>query len=51
LTPIEIFIFRDHNIDDATFNRIKEKDKIKVCIIGTRIELGSSSVSVIGKLA
>ena len=51
LTPIEIFIFRDHNIDDASFNRIKEKDKIKVCIIGTRIELGSSSISVIGKLA
>jgi DNA-directed RNA polymerase subunit E'/Rpb7 len=51
LTPIEIFIFRDHNIDDATFNRIKEKDKIKVCIIGTRIELGSSSISIIGKLA
>ena len=51
LSPIEIFIFRDHNIDDASFNRIKENDKIKVCIIGTRIELGSSSISVIGKLA
>jgi DNA-directed RNA polymerase subunit E'/Rpb7 len=51
ITPIEVFIYRDHNLDDmAAFNRIKEKDKFRVCIIGTRIELGSSSISVIGKI-
>ena len=50
IEPIEIFIFRDHNLEDVTFNRIKEKDKIKVCIIGTRIELDSPTISVIAKL-
>ena len=50
IQPIEIFVFRDHNLEDSTFNRIKEKDKIKVCIIGARIELGSPTVSVIAKL-
>jgi len=50
IQPIEIFIFRDHNLDDSSFNKIKEKDKIRVCIIGTRIELGSPTISVIAKV-
>jgi DNA-directed RNA polymerase subunit E'/Rpb7 len=50
IRPIEIFVYRDHNLADAVFNRIKEKDKIKVCIIGTRIEIGNSTVAVIAKL-
>jgi DNA-directed RNA polymerase subunit E'/Rpb7 len=50
IQPIEIFVYRDHNLEDSTFNRIKEKDKIKICIIGTRIELGSPTISVIAKL-
>lgn len=50
IQPIEIFVYREHNLDDATFNRIKEKDKIKICIIGIRIELNSPTISVIAKL-
>lgn len=50
INPIEIYILREHNLENPIFNRVKEKDKIKVCVIGTRIEINNPKIYVIAKL-
>lgn len=48
--PIIIFIARDHHIENAYFNNVKENAKINVKVIGIRYELNDPYISVIAKL-
>uniref|UniRef100_A0A6C0D7E0 S1 motif domain-containing protein n=1 Tax=viral metagenome TaxID=1070528 RepID=A0A6C0D7E0_9ZZZZ len=51
IVPVTVFIARDHNYNDVTFNNVKENETILVRVIGTRFELNDSYICVIGKLA
>jgi DNA-directed RNA polymerase subunit E'/Rpb7 len=48
--PITAHIARDHNYNDARFNNVKEKDVIRVKVIGVRFELNDPCIDVIGKV-
>lgn len=50
LTPVTVFISRDHHYDNEYFATLKEEDIISVKVIGTRYELNDSSISVIANL-
>lgn len=50
LSPLVIFIARDHHNLNEKFQNIKENDIINVNIIGTRFELNDTYISVIGEL-
>jgi DNA-directed RNA polymerase subunit E'/Rpb7 len=48
--PITAHIARDHNYNDARFSEVKEKDVIRVKVIGVRFELNDPCIDVIGKV-
>jgi DNA-directed RNA polymerase subunit E'/Rpb7 len=48
--PITAHIARDHNYNDLRFNNVKEKDVIRVNVIGVRFELNDPCIDVIGKV-
>jgi len=48
--PITAHIARDHNYNDSRFNDVKEKDIIRVKVIGVRFELDDPCIYVIGKV-
>ena len=50
VSPVVIFISRDHHHRDQYFNELKEGDDISVKVIGQRFELNDKFVSVIGEL-
>tara|TARA_Y100000389_G_scaffold36102_1_gene30692 strand:- start:22857 stop:23345 length:489 start_codon:yes stop_codon:yes gene_type:complete len=50
ISPLVIFIARDHHYNLEHFTDVKEGDKIKVKIIGHRYELYDEYVSVIAEL-
>lgn len=50
VSPVVIFISRDHHYRDKYFNSLKEGDEISVKVIGQRFELNDKFVSVIGEL-
>lgn len=50
ISPVIIFIARDHHYQSKYFSSIKENDTIKVSVIGQRYELNDKYVSVIAKL-
>jgi DNA-directed RNA polymerase subunit E'/Rpb7 len=50
VTPVTVFIARDHNYNDSYFGTIKENMKIIVRVIGIRYELNDPYICVIGKL-
>lgn len=47
---ITAHIARDHNYNDSRFNDVKEKDTIRVRVIGVRFELDDPCIYVIGKV-
>jgi len=49
-TPVVIFIARDHNYMSKNFSSIKEKEEIKVRVIGQRYELNDKYISIIAEL-
>jgi len=49
-TPMVIFIARDHNYDNETFNNVEENQIISVKIIGQRFELNDEYISVIAEM-
>ena len=49
-SPLIVFIARDHHYKNKAFSKIKERDKIKVKIVGQRYELNDKFISVIGEL-
>ena len=48
--PITAHIARDHNYNDVRFSEVKEKDVIRVRVIGVRFELNDPCIDVIGKV-
>ena len=50
VSPVVIFIARDHNHLSDYFNSITENDNIKVRVIGQRFELNDKYVSVIAEI-
>ena len=50
VTPVVIFIARDHNYTSPMFSQVKENDEIKVRVIGQRFELNDKYISIIAEL-
>ena len=49
-SPVIIYVSRDHHSTNEYFNSIKEKDAIRIRVIGQRFELNDKQVSIIGEL-
>ena len=50
ISPVTIFIARDHHFSNELFSQVKENDEIRIRVIGQRFELFDKSISVIGEL-
>jgi len=50
ISPVIIYVSRDHHSSNEYFNSIKEKDAIRIRVIGQRFELNDKQVSIIGEL-
>jgi DNA-directed RNA polymerase subunit E'/Rpb7 len=50
ITPLTIFVARDHQFNDRSFGAVKENMKITVRVIGIRFELNDPYICVIAKL-
>ena len=50
VSPVVIFIARDHNYTSPMFSQVKENDEIKVRVIGQRFELNDKYISIIAEL-
>tara|TARA_Y100000992_G_scaffold171647_1_gene115476 strand:- start:1212 stop:1742 length:531 start_codon:yes stop_codon:yes gene_type:complete len=51
ITPVIIFIARDHHYSNENFSLVNENDKITVRVIGQKFELNDKYISVIASLA
>lgn len=49
-SPVVVFIARDHHYNSDYFSSIKEKDNIKIRVIGQRFELNDNYISIIAEL-
>lgn len=50
ISPIVVYVSRDHHHNNNYFNTIKENDYITIRVIGHRYELNDPQVSIIGQL-
>jgi len=50
ISPVVIYISRDHHYNNKYFNLVKDEEEIKVKVIGQRYELNDPQVSVIGEI-
>jgi DNA-directed RNA polymerase subunit E'/Rpb7 len=50
LSPVTVFVSRDHHYDNDDFSTINEEDLITVKVVGVRFELNDTSISVIANL-
>ena len=50
ISPLVIYISRDHHYNNNYFNSVKEEDDITVRVIGQRYELNDKHVSIIGEI-
>ena len=50
VSPVVIFIARDHNYTSPMFSQVKENNEIKVRVIGQRFELNDKYISIIAEL-
>lgn len=50
ISPVVIYLSKDHNIGKKGFTNIKEDDVISIKVIGQRYELNDRQVSLIGEL-
>jgi len=50
ISPIVVFIARDHHYTNESFSNISENDKITVRVIGQKFELNDTYISVIASL-
>ena len=50
ITPIIVFIARDHHYSNENFSTVNENDKITVRVIGQKFELNDTYISVIASL-
>ena len=50
VSPVVVFVARDHHYMSETFAEVKENDMIVIRVIGQRFELNDKYISVIGQL-
>jgi DNA-directed RNA polymerase subunit E'/Rpb7 len=50
VSPITIFVARDHHYNNEAFSKIKEDEEILIKVIGIRYELNDETISVLGEL-
>lgn len=50
VSPIVVYISRDHHYNNTYFSKVKENDDIAIKVIGQRYELNDAHVSVMGEL-
>ena len=50
ISPVDIFIARDHNYQDKYFSEINEEENIIVKVIGQKYELYDPKISIIAEL-
>ena len=50
VSPITIFVARDHHYNNEAFLKVKENDDITIRVIGIRYELHDETISVLGEL-
>lgn len=50
ISPVVVFIARDHHYQSKYFSTIKENDTINVSVVGQRYELNDKYVSIIAEL-
>lgn len=50
LSPIDVFVARDHHINESEFNNYSVGDTVYVEIIGHRFEINDPTISVIAEL-
>lgn len=50
ISPLDVFIARDHNYKNKQFNNVKEGDEFSIRIIGQRYEINDPVISVLGEL-
>ena len=50
ISPVDVFIARDHNYNNKYFNSIKKEDIIQVRVLAQRYELNDEKISVIAEL-
>ena len=50
VSPVVIYITRDHHYNNKYFSSVEEGDDITVKVIGQRYELNDEQVSVIGEI-
>ena len=50
VSPIIVFIARDHHDIDEYYTSVKENDNIKIRVIGQRYELNDKYISIIADL-
>ena len=49
ISPLVIFVARDHHYNNEEFNNLNENDMINIRIIGQRFELNDSYICVISE--
>ena len=50
ISPIDVFIARDHNFKNKLFMDIKENDEFVIKVIGQRFEINDPVISILGKI-
>ena len=50
ISPVIVYISRDHHYNNKYFSTVKENDEITIKVIGQRYELNDPHVSVIGEI-
>lgn len=50
ISPLVIFVARDHHIDNKYYNDVVEKNVIRVRVIGQRFELNDKYITIIAEL-
>ena len=49
-SPLNILLAKQHHIDNPEFEDLKERDIIKIRVLGKRYEFGDSQITIIGLL-
>ena len=49
-SPLNILLAKQHHIDNAEFEDLRERDIIKIRVLGKRYEFGDSQITIIGLL-
>ena len=50
VSPITVFIARDHHYNNEAFLKVKETEDISIKVIGIRYELNDETIAVLGEL-